>query len=233
MNCVLIENPKTDEIVDVGMTCAERVGLDMAALRAMLRERFQAEQREANRIEREEREKTRAEKEAADTAAFGEHGTESRWNSGCRCNLCSSQAPHGNVERLTYGKCLCDKCIQAAVDGGQYSINTRTKLVDLETRSVLHARLVNTRFGLSWVVNDKDDNPSWYPYMPARRQTMTKRGAVEVEMQCLVRSYHYDGDMHYKEVAILSSPGVDRWDEPIDVDQSSFGFLVQRKEEDV
>ena len=221
MNCVVIENPKTGDVVDVGETCAERVGLDMSALRAMLRERRQDEQRTLNRAEREATERARDEKEAADTASFGEHGTESRWQSGCRCDQCSGQAPHGQVDRLVYGRCLCQECVDAAIASGQYEISTKLKLVDLETHKILPARCVRTKFGLSWVVNNTDDSASWYPYSPTRRNTITKRGATEVEVECLVRRYRYDGETHYQEVAVLSHSGVDKWQEPIQIEISN------------
>lgn len=225
MNCILIENPKTRQIVDVGETCAERVGLNMAELRAMLRERAQVEQRELARKEREAKERTRAEIEAANTAEFGEHGTVSRWESGCRCDQCSTQAPHGTINRFLYGRCLCDPCIQATVDGSKYSIETITKLVDLTTGNILPARVVHTKYGPSWVVNDQDGNPTWYPYGPARRQTITKRGAVEVEVECIVKNYYSNGSMRYYEVAALSSSGKDRWGEDCPVAPESFGFV--------
>jgi hypothetical protein len=219
-HCVVIENPKTGEIVDVGETCAERVGLDLSHLREMLRERRKAERQEELRLETEAAERTRAEQEAAATAKFGEHGTESRWTSGCRCNLCSAQAPHGNVGRLTYGKCYCSKCLQAAIDSGVYHYEERRKLVDLETHKVLHAKCVRTRYGLSWVVDHEDGSASWYPYSPARRNTLAKRGAVEVNVKCLIRSYRYNGEKRFKEVTILESSNADVWNEPVQVDLS-------------
>jgi hypothetical protein len=218
MNCIVIENPKTGEIVDVGETCAERVGLDMNALRAMLRERNYADQREASRKEREAEAQTRAEREAADIAKFGEHGTESRWDSGCRCDLCSAKSPHGSVERLTYGKCYCAECLQAAIDSGKYYYEDRRKLVDIDTNQILPAKCVGTKYGLSWVVNSEDGSASWYPYSPARRGTLAKRGAVEVNVKCLIRPYYYDGQQHFKEVAMLEAPDTDAWGEPIQVD---------------
>lgn len=217
MNCIVIENPKTGEIVDVGETCAERVGLDLTSLREMLRERGRAAQIEAEIERRREYAKSRAEQEAADTAAFGEHGTESRWNSGCRCDECSAKAPHGRVERLTYGKCYCDQCLQAAIDSGKYYYESVRKLVDLETNQILDARCVSTKYGLSWVVNDEDGSASWYPYAPKRRDTLTKRGAVEVNVKCLMRPYRYNDEPHVKEIVMLEAADTDVWDQPIQV----------------
>jgi len=218
MNCVVIENPKTGEIVDVGETCAERVGLDMSALKEMLRERNYASRVEADRERQEQSAKSKAAQEAEDTARFGGHGSESRWQSGCRCAKCSVSAPHGQADRLTYGKCYCDLCLQAAIESGQYERETRKKLVDLDTRKVLPAKCVHTKYGLSWVVNDENGSASWFPYSPARRNTLAKRGAVEVEVACLMRRYRFDGEVHYKEVVMLESSGVDIWGEPIDVE---------------
>jgi hypothetical protein len=111
--------------------------------------------------------------------------------------------------------------VDAALASGQYETCTKSKLVDLETHTILPARCVKTKYGLSWVVNNADDSASWYPYAPARRNTITKRGATEVDVECLVRRYRYDGEIHYKEVAVLSHSGVDKWQEPIQIEVSN------------
>lgn len=219
MNCVVIENPRTKQVVDVGETCAERVGLDLTELRAMLREKHQDSLREEEANRRREEAQSREQQERDDARIYGVHGTRSRWDAGCTCEDCSASAPHGTIARLRHGRCYCTQCVQVGINKGGYWIAPVTRLFDLDTGEDLNARCVNVRRrGLRWVINDDDSGTaSWYPYQPVRRNTLTDKGVIEAEVEYLFTSYRYDGIRHEKPLAPLSAPSVDRWGEPLTV----------------
>lgn len=213
INCVQARHIETDETIDVGMDCAERTGLDKAALKKMLREKF-AEERATRRRRQTAAERAREEAEEAEAVRrFGEHGTESRYSDGnCRCVGCRSVAPHGTQDRLEDGNCYCPECVEAAIDSGSYEIDTRRVLVDLETgRPIPAAKAVSTRYGTRWVV-ESNEGTEWYPYGRKRRSTMADRGLLEADAPHLVRI----GREYNWAVTALEPPEVDVWGEPIE-----------------
>ena len=144
--CVQIRHVTTGELHEIGTTCAERTGLDTAQLRAMLAERHADERRQSFAAEREAVRRAAAEQDAADTAAYGDHGTTSRFSSGCRCERCRPAAPHGTLARFVDGPCHCGDCVGAAAAFDDYTTREVDVIVDLASAEIVeHARKVTTR----------------------------------------------------------------------------------------
>lgn len=211
-NCVRVRHRDTGEEHDIGTTCAERAGLSRSELKAMLSEKYAEERYNRALSAKREGERKRQEEEAEGERLYGPHGTESRFSGGCRCDGCRAAAPHGSLFRLEDGECQCDRCVEAAVDSGEYRKRSLTVLLDSETGEALPARLVTTRYGNRWAVDDPGGDTSWYPYRPERRSTMTKRGVVEAEVEYLVRPGRGGG---FHPMFPLHRPVTDRWGESV------------------
>lgn len=211
---VVIRHVTTGEEHTIGTTCAERVGLDPEALKRLLADRY-AEQRElARQMRSAEYREMLAQREADETAAFGEHGTETRFESGCRCNPCIAAAPHGTDHRFWHGACRCLTCIDhvLATDPNVLVMN-QDVIVNVDTGEVVTARKVDTRYGYRWCV---EDGRAWLPIGPKRRDTQAKKGYVEASAPYVVeRIKAQQGGHWYKLLVRVGDPIVDIWDEPI------------------
>jgi hypothetical protein len=213
---VVIEHEETGEIHTIGTTCAERVGLDPENLKKFLAEKFAEERAAAREISSKAYREARAAEEAAATVKFGEHGTESRFLSGCYCEECVKAAPHGQIVRFIAGGCRCLDCVDAVVAGGGYTVHEdRVVLVDVETGELVEdAREVDTKYGMKWRSDSRD---VWLPWRPVRRSTLANKGFVEAEAPVLVEICGSRSRSWYKPVMVLGSPIVDTWGETIEV----------------
>jgi hypothetical protein len=222
--CVQAKNAETGETVDIGTTCAERIGLDRGELKRYLAERF-AEQRwlrskayaEAKRAEFERR-------EADQTAKYGPHGSPSRfghcavygdpWN----CDECRAVAPHGTWERFWDGPCSCDDCVRALTKRNQeYEVRSLPVLVALVSgRVVDEARMSNGQYGASWLVPGavRGAGATFVPMHRKRRATVVARGYTYAQADYLVRKPEHWGDP-VQRVRRLTQPVEDDWGEPI------------------
>lgn len=215
---VVISNGTEQHVI--GTTCAERVGLNGPELKAFLAEKYADERAARSKAGREAAARAWAERDAAETLEHGEHGTETRFRAGCRCDPCIAGAPHGTWPKFADGACTCSACLDYALlerpaDDTTYKVGTFDVLVDLATGDVVDgARIVDTRYGARWAPTARTD---WAPVRPARRTTLSKRGVTEAEATFLYvdvkgRSWR---DGFRKPLARLSSPIIDRWNEPI------------------
>ena len=214
INVYTATNPKTDDTVTLGPDCALRAGLDEAQLKEHLRDywagRRAQERSEASAAARAAAEAAEAEQEAL----HGPHGSTGRWEAGCRCGECRMSAPHGTKDRFEDGSCLCEACVEGAVDSGFYEKRTLTVLLDAETGAPIDsARVVQTRFGPRWVVDEPDGDTSWYPLSPKRRSTMASKGVLEADATYVVRPWR--SRQGFTDVARVTTPTVDKWGEPI------------------
>lgn len=230
VNCVIVEHADTGQRETIGTDCAERVGLDRQGIRRLMNERY-AEARAAHRAEISEQERqatatygphgTEARysdggcrcSECVAANEHGEHGTPERYESGCRCVECCVHAPHGSIERFRIDDCLCPECVPVAVAEAGCEVESQTFLVDADTGRVIEeARLVNTRYGMSWVIDDPDgDDPTWVSAAPKRRATMVKKGFLEGRAPALVKRGR-NGTYTFGRTA---DPMIDRWGEPL------------------
>ena len=221
VNCVQATNRTTGETVDIGFDCADRAGLDPEGLKEMLAEKFADERarRAAGRAEAARRKSAeyiaaREAEEAAATAAYGEHGTESRFTSGCYCDECVAVAPHGTITKIDTDNCTCPECVEVALASGDYEVRQQSCLIDAETGLVIpNARMVSTKYGLKWVVDHEDGNADWYPFHPKRRSTMLSKGVLEASQDHLVRPYRRQEG--WRVIGAIGQPDVDDWGEPI------------------
>lgn len=225
INVVHAKHASDGRTVKLGLDCAERVGLDRAEIRELMREKYHQDRR------REWGEKM-AEREAALTVEHGEHGSLSRFESGCFCDRCMDAAPHGNLARLEQG-CFCEVCVEGAIDSGRYQREPVRYLIDASTgQPIDRARRVNGRYGPSWVINepaidDEDDDgwgnsmssdPIWVKAGAKRRATMLSKGFLEAEAETLTRhGRDRDGWPVTYPVARLAPPTTDVWGEPLEV----------------
>jgi Zn ribbon nucleic-acid-binding protein len=211
MNCVQIRHVTTGEVVDVGMDCAERTGLDRKGLSEMMAERRQAERDEQAQLSR----AARAARDAELAALHGEHGTLQRFESGCWCPECRATAPHGTMTRFEDDNCSCGPCVAVALQDPDWERQDTTVLVDITTGKVIdHAKIVPTRYGPRWVVEDPDTGDTdWYPVGPKRRSTSASKGVLEAETSYLARRTR---NGWWPKVR-LTEPTVDAWGEPITV----------------
>ena len=215
--CVQAKNLETGEVVDIGTTCAERIGLDKNELKSYLAERF-AEQRYLaskayNDAKRAEMEKWEAEQESK----FGPHGTESRFVGGCSrgipCDECRQAAPHGTSTRFWDALCSCDACVDAAMaQDKELKFADRPVLVNIETGKVVDgAKLISGQYGTSWGL------PNYGGFVPSgrkRRSTIVSKGYTYAHAQFIVRRGRTWSDSDWP-VRRLSVPTVDDFGEPI------------------
>jgi hypothetical protein len=212
--CVQIRNPVTGEVHEIGTTCAERVGLDRKALRALLAGRY-ADDRERRRVQRSaEYRLQREEREAAETAVYGEHGTESRFQFGCRCERCLASAPHGSWHRFGPGGCRCLDCLEFAVGEDDHTTRMLDVLVEVGSGRVVEAAQVATRYGLRWRV-ETVFGVDWLAVHPRHRSTLARRGYVEAEAMFLVEVCGRGSSRWDRPVHRLSDPIFDSWGEPL------------------
>lgn len=216
INVYTARNDKTGDTVTLGVDCAERAGLDEAQLKAHLRDYWAARRAQERQHASAEARRAAEAAEAAEEALHGPHGALGRYESGCRCGECRSAAPHGTIDRFDDGSCLCSDCVRAAVDDGRFEERSWEALIDASTGAPIdNARIVQTRYGSRWVVDDSDGGePSWYPVSPKRRSTMASKGVLEARATYLVRPWR--SRQGATPVARLTTPVVDSWGEPID-----------------
>lgn len=213
-NCVQLQNVDTGEQVEVGTTCAERVGLDPAELKRYLAEKFAEERMARSQAAAERRQAEDEATDLAETLVHGEHGTESRYVAGDRCDACRAAAPHGTTHRFYDGGCRCLVCVEHMIEAERFEIRDDiTVLVDIETGMLVEdARLVDTRHGLRWRSDERD---VWLGFNPARRSTLANKGYLEAEVPMLTRPASRRSDRIWIEVCPMASPIVDSWGEPI------------------
>ncbi len=219
---VLARNTTTGEVVTIGSTCAERIGLDPAGLKRYLSERFAEQRAERSAAARKAQRAKHEAREAADAAAHGEHGTPGRYLAGCLCQPCMEAAPHGTFHRFTTGACRCLDCCDALVAARPYGVARphegyryvqRTVLVDVETGEIIRdARRVETRYGYRW---RSDARNVWLPVAPARRSTLASKGYVEAEAPYIVETSKGRQGWFDEPVCRVGLPVFDRWGEPI------------------
>lgn len=223
--CVQATNRDDGSVIEVGTTCAERIGLDPAGLKRYLADKFAEERHEKSKAGREAARRAAEERERVETAEHGEHGTESRFRSGCRCETCMAVAPHGTPERWRRDRCTCSECLDAAADDGCRTIE-RQVLVDLSTgRPVPDAKLVSTRYGTSWVV---ESSGKFVPYSAKRRDTITKRGYTYATVAYLGHDARGDSGPYFVPDAAVSEPCMDTWGQPIRPTAPVTGFPAGR-----
>jgi hypothetical protein len=206
----------TGETHTIGTTCAERVGLNGPELKAMLAERYAEERYLRSAAVVKAQREAAAKVEAEETAKYGEHGTESRYASGCSCQPCRNAAPHGTVDRYYERSCTCLRCLDALVSSrpGDFKVQPdRHVIVSLTTGEVVQAKTVDTKFGYRWCVRD---GASWLPVSPARRSTHAKHGYVQAEAPYLVEKCGQGSKSFLKPIARIGEPLVDMWGERIE-----------------
>lgn len=228
MNCVEAKHQETGEQIIVGLDCAERCGLDREGIRRVMREKYANERMERSRAASDAARAEWDRREAEVVAEHGEHGSESRFDYGCRCDPCRQAAPHGNIVRLETG-CFCTECVTAGIDSGGYVIQQREMLFDATTGAQLHGRVVSSRFGPRWAVssppiNEDDDDgyggsiragTQWYPYRPKRRSTLAQHGVVEAEVEMLCERKNGRHGQWFLPVHPMAVPTVDIWGVPL------------------
>lgn len=221
--CVQAKNMETGEVVDIGTTCAERIGLDPKALKHYLAERFAEERWLRSKAHRDAQHAEDERLEAEQAAKYGEHGSETRyqhcnvWGNDAACAECTDTAirlaPHGTTLRFWERDCSCDECVVAALVADRSLLRRRFPvLVDLTTGSVVdEARMVGGRYGTSWLIPSRN---AFVPAFRQRRETVAKRGYTYAEAEYVAqRGRHYaDPD---RRVRRISSPTVDDFGEPI------------------
>ncbi len=213
MICVLAKNMETGEIVDIGTTCAERIGLDAEGLKRYLKER-----REQMKAERwaagAEGRRLHAEYISAQIEAeHGPHGTESRYAYGCHCQECREAAPHGTADHFWNQTCSCEQCVEAVLRSNpDYRLRELDVLVSLITGEVCDtARMIDGQYGMSWLVND-----TFVPIGRKRRDTVAKRGYTYAKALYVMKPADRDHNFPWR-IRRLSTPTVDNFGEPIPV----------------
>lgn len=213
---VVIRSTETGETHTIGTTCAERVGLNKAELKAFLADKYAEERYQRSKAGREAAQRAAVEREAREAAEHGPHGTESRYQSGCYCDPCTAAAPHGTPHRF-HAKCRCLTCVDWAVHadkdyGEWFIVPDWDVIVDLGDGEIVPAKKVDTRYGYRWCVNN---GAAWLPVQPKRRDTLAKKGYTEAEVPMLVERCGRGRDSWLKPICRLGDPIADRWGEPI------------------
>ncbi|MBS1691178.1 MAG: hypothetical protein JST91_02950 [Actinobacteria bacterium] len=188
--CVEIQSSVTGERHEIGTTCAEKLGLDIAQIKQRMAEKRAAERWHATRRQRHE---------AASAAPI--------------------EQPHGTVRRFLAG-CYCLPCIDVALTAksNEYAVATKSVIIDLATGQPARATIVDTRYGQSWRIDDGTWLTA-HP-RPKRRSTHAAKGYVEAEVPCLIRYgwRPVRGEpARYTETMLcpLASPLHDVWGTPI------------------
>jgi hypothetical protein len=206
----------TGETHTIGTPCAERVGLDKAELKRFLADKYAEERYEASKAGREAARLAAEAREVADTKAHGEHGTESRYLSGCYCDHCLSVAPHATLHRFFNGNCRCLDCIGFVLTElpKEFFVAAEANVVvDIETGQIVPAKIVSTKYGARWCVND---GAAWLPVRPKRRTTLTNKGYTEATVPMLMKRCGHGRDSWSKPICQMGAPIADRWGERIE-----------------
>ena len=221
--CVQAKNQATGEIVDIGTTCAERIGLDPQELKRHLAERFAGQRHLASKAYREQAAAAHAAREAELERTVGPHGTVARFEHDVAaglipCEECRSVAPHGTAARFWDGRCVCHLCLAAVLDSDQgLYVASRPVLVDLATGKVVDsARLVSSQWGTSWLV-DRSNGRGGSLFVPAfrkQRATVAKRGYTYATAEFLLERTHRRDTPDIARRR-LNTPTADDWGEPI------------------
>jgi hypothetical protein len=206
---------KHGQLVDIGTTCAERIGMDRAELKAFLAELYAEERLERSKAWREARRAEFEAFEAAQTAAYGPHGTEARYVGGCAfeggraCGECAAVAPHGTADRFWAGECSCQSCL-GAVCNRQYGLRVTVLpvLVSLATGEVIgSARLVDGQYGAQWWFRDAEGR-HYVPTGRKRRSTVERHGVTYARATFVVEPSHETG-VPDRRVRMIAAPEVD------------------------
>ena len=223
--CVQAKNLDTDEVVDIGTTCAERIGLDPKGLKKYLVERFAEERHLRSRAARDAQQAEYAKREAEFEAQYGPHGSETRydhcnvWGYKGVCDACHATmrrlAPHGTWTCFYENRCSCGPCVEAAMAHDKnFKIVDLPVLIDLGTGEVVEtAEIRNGRYGSFWSVSDYG---STVPAYAKKRETVAKRGYTYASADFLVYDNQSNGrGRGYSKQRRLTMPEVDDWGEPI------------------
>lgn len=210
--CVVATHLDSGEVITVGTTCAERIGLDPAGLKHYLAEKFADDRRSRRSAIWQARVARREQEELELEQTIGAHGSVERYGHGCRCDACRVVAPHGTSDCFWEQKCSCSECLSAALESDQrLHIAVRDGLVDISTGQVVEdARIVSGRYGLCWFLPETETFVRAYA---KKRETIVKHGYTYVETEWLVRTW-WNGQGESKE-RLIASPVVDIWGEAI------------------
>lgn len=222
--CVQAKNLETGEVVDIGTTCAERIGLDRQELKRYLAERFAEQRYLRSKAYREAHQAEYDRREAEQAAAFGPHGSSTRfghcnvWGEPWNCDECRAAAPHGTWERFFDGPCSCGECLEAVLQHNRdFRVAERPVLVDLRTGTVVdRARVVSGQYGSSWLIPSEQRGwlPTFVPMHRARRATVARRGYTYASALFVVRPPERRDDDEWR-VRRLTDPLLDEWREPV------------------
>lgn len=207
--CYIIENLQTKKREIIGSTCAERVGMNKEQLNRYYAAYY-----------RDRANKKRAATEAELVAEHGEHGTQTRFESGCICRDCRGVAPHGTPARWRTG-CLCLDCIEGRVtiEPDTYWIDDAAYvMVDIATGKIANAEIVDGNWGSQWRVRTPDGHYVYLALSPKQRTTHTKKGYVEAIAPMLIRgdrSRRIGKREDPSPILALGSPLFDVWGEPL------------------
>jgi hypothetical protein len=204
MICVVSKNLDTGEIVDIGTTCAERIGLDPEGLARYMRERREELRAARWAADAERRDAERAYRDEEILRLHGDHGTDSRYAFGCSCPACREAAPHGTGDHFWNHACSCAPCVEGVLrDHRDFRVRDLPVLVDLSTGQVADARLIDGKYGMSWLVGDE-----FVPHGRKRRETVAKRGYTYARASFVMRPADDQHPMPWR-IRRLSSPTVD------------------------
>jgi hypothetical protein len=188
--CVQIRHTFTGEQHEIGTTCAEKVGLDITAVKKLL-------------AEKRARERAAAELEWRRTYVPAEptlpaHGTVERFHTGCHCGECTDGVVLALPQEYNY-------------------VPDESVIVELATGELVRASITETRYGFSWKVRGGE---AWLPLSPKRRSTHANKGFVEAKAPCLVKRWTRRLNNGFTQpattvVRFLGSPLVDVWGTPI------------------
>lgn len=210
------EDLRHGQVVDIGTTCAERIGMDRAELRAWLAELYAQERLERSKAWREARRAEHEAWEAAQAARFGPHGTEARYAGGCAfdggpaCSECAAAAPHGTADRFFAGECCCQGCVAAVCNRRcGLRVDVLPVLVSLATGEVIpSARLVDGQWGTQWWYRDAQGASHWVPYGRKRRSTVERHGVTYAHARYVVEA-SYEWGVPDRRVRMIEAPAVD------------------------
>lgn len=218
--CVQAKDPATGEIVDIGTTCAERIGLDPTQLKEHLAERYAEQRRLRSKAYRDQQAAAYAAREAELEQRVGPHGTTARYHHeaahGWVCDLCRAAAPHGTTTRFWDGPCTCAACLDATLASNRdFYIGPRPVLIDLATGQPADATLVDGRYGTSWLIRQPDGRPGrCVPAFRKQRATIAKHGFTYAHADFLIERTH---SIRHPDIRRrrLTTPTVDDFGEPI------------------
>lgn len=214
--CYVIQHTDTGATREIGETCAEKVGLTAAQVKAFYAAKFAQQRAAAADARAEARRRKRLQLETIETHWYGPHGAQGRYLSGCRCEPCMAAAPHATAHRFWAG-CRCQVCVDHMLAQPDIQVWPRRYLIRIEgdQLGLVDARKVDTQYGTSWVVDRPDGGTDWIRPGAARRSTATKKGYVEVEVPTLCQQRNGREGRYWASVHPLETPTHDIWGQPL------------------